>query len=508
MSQETEIKIRIDDNEAIHQLRGMLDIVEKIENGLGGLQMPAGGGGGGGGAPSSSLGKSRSERQAAEFWRTFRREQQEEDNKKQRALGVPERLTSPFSGGFTAGGFGQTIGTSLREAASSVPYAGVPVAAMGAYFGLVGRSLEERQNQLSKVAELEGLETGLMGSVDGFTPDFVKTQATNLNSLGFNQLQTAELVTQVASSVGLKTLAGEVSGGRLKELAAAQKAGIPAEVLAATAGAIAQATGKSVGSALDESLNLKNLAEQGLDLRGQGVTAFLSSFTSMIDKFTSEGVKVDSKSLAREITGVARATGARGERAGQITSSLIDVAGGAGGDVRSSLQGFAQNLLTAEAASKSTDLFSFLQQTEKLQASPTRVAQEIAKGAGGGRDAAAVLASLQGIGTGDAVGLLGARRGQGEFGARVSVADVEDRLTISEAFAKSADSALNVVSADKDQGAQLIQISSDMQTALLKVSENEKVVTTLAQGLTSTIDIIVDTQSGIQKALDWMRRNL
>jgi hypothetical protein len=47
-----------------------------------------------------------------------------------------------------------------------------------------------------------------------------------------------------------------------------------------------------------------------------------------------------------------------------------------------------------------------------------------------------------------------------------------------------------------------------MQTALLKVSENETVVTTLAQGLTSTLDIIVDTQAGIQKALDWMRRNL
>ena len=500
MSQETEIKISIDDNEAISSLREILDLVERIEKGLEGLQMPAGGGAGGGGAGGGGAGGGGAGGGGAGGGGAGG------------GGSTTNRVLSPvdqINQGFTVGGLGQRLGQTMREASAALPMgAGIPLAVAGAYMGLVGRSLEQRQQMLGQVAELESLEAGLMGNVDALSPNFIKEEAPALNKLGFNQLQTAELVNQIASAAGMKVGSSELRGGRLRNIAAAQKMGIPAEVLAATAGAIAQATSKSVGDALDESLNLKNLAEQGLDLRGSGVSAFLQSFAGLVDRFAAEGLTVDSKALSRELFGIAKATGARGERAGQLTSSLIDVAGSAGGDIRSTLQNFGRNLLTADAASRSTDLFSFLRQTENLQTSPSRVARIIGAGAGGGRDGAAVLASFQGIGTKEAVDLMRARQRGATFGARVEAGQIEDRSKISAAFAASQDAALNLVSQDKDQGVKLIEISSQMQQALLKVSENETTLTTLAAGLTATIDLISGTQDKVNDALDWIRRNL
>ena len=40
MTQQTEIKVKIDDNEALSQLREMLAIVERLGDGLGGLEIP------------------------------------------------------------------------------------------------------------------------------------------------------------------------------------------------------------------------------------------------------------------------------------------------------------------------------------------------------------------------------------------------------------------------------------------------------------------------------------
>ena len=42
--QEAEIRVSIDDNEALHKLREMLDIAEQLQEGLGGLEIPGGGG--------------------------------------------------------------------------------------------------------------------------------------------------------------------------------------------------------------------------------------------------------------------------------------------------------------------------------------------------------------------------------------------------------------------------------------------------------------------------------
>lgn len=502
MAQETEIKVRIDDNEALASLREMLDLVSNIEDKLSGLSMPdasppsAPGAPSGGGAAAGAAGAAGGAPGGAPSGGAL-------------VAKSADIATETFGagGGFTAGGLSSTIGQQLRSASASMPFgAGIPTALAGVYFGLVGKSLEQRQQMLGQVAQLEELEAGVLGAVDtASAQDLVTGVSGTLTKYGFDQSQTAQLLQSVASGAGFKVTGGELKT-RAEELARSEKLGIPASVLASTAGAIAQATGKSVGSALDSSLALKNFAEKGLDLRGEGVSSFLQSFASTVDQFTAQGIKIDPKSLASELKGIAQATGTRGERPGQILSALSGVAEGAGGDITSTLQQMATMSVEAEATRGATDIFSFLGNLERLKGSPLGTKEAITKTFGFGRTGASILASIPGIGTKDARKLLGARAvGLGET-ERISGTALEETLSVAGAQALQQKQALETVRKDEDLNKKLIEITGEMQTSLLKLSENEQVITSVAEGINTTLDIANKTGEKVAKALETLKR--
>lgn len=498
--QEASIRVSIDDNEAIHKLREMLDIVGQLQEGLGGLELPQQQGPSEPAKPDLSTGRVKEEK-GVSISRAAAAAQGQ----------IVEGLGA--GSGFRAGNIGQQMGQALQRTAASLPFGvGLPVAALGAYMGLMGRSLNARQERLSQVAQLEQIEAGIRGSVDTSTPDLFQERTTaRLAKLGFDPAASAQLVQGIASSVGLAMSEADLSTGRIAKLGAAEKLGVSSGVFANLAGAISQATGESVGSALDQSLQLRNLAEQGLDLRGAGVEGFLQSFGRTIDEFTRRGITLKAGDFAREITGIARATGTRGERPAQIAASLMGVAQGAGGDVKGALQGFAEATLTAEAATGGGDLFGFLRNLEGLEKSPTRAASIIARGAGGGRGAAAVLASISGIGTRDAARLaggIGRGRGLGAFGERVSVSDVEAGVSISAAQAEASRKTLETVRTDTELNKKLIEQSARMEDALIDLSSNSDKLTKVADGVVVTMEAIVGVEKKVSDAIDDIKRRL
>ena len=374
------------------------------------------------------------------------------------------------------------------------------------YVGLTGESLEERQRLAGEAVPLEGIESLIMGSVDTKSSQaMLEKTAGILNPLGLNQQATGQLLQGVAGSVGLKASEEDITNS-IKRIAVAEKTGTPASLLGVTAGAIAQITGKAVGEALEDSLTLKNFAEKGLDLRGQGVNTFLQSFTSMVDQFAEKGITIDPLSLAKSIKGIAKATRTRGERPAQLTSSLISFSQGVGGDIKGALSSFAEMALLADASSGATDLFSFLKRLEEQQADPTGTARKIFQAGGGGRDGAALLASIEGIGVTEALGLGRAKAKDLGKGDRIAFEEIEAVSRVSAAFAKSGDKAIKTVREDTDLIESLIQISSDMQTNLLKMSENEENLTSLAQTIVDVNSVVVAAQRKATDALDAMKR--
>lgn len=501
MAQETEIRVRIDDQEATSKLREMLDLVEQISGGLGGIEFPSAGG-----APSQGPTGPTDEERAQ---RAEERAQQKEKARQKRIVSGVQQGVDILSGGagFNAGGFAQSIGRMITQYATTLPsILGVPLGMTGVYGQVVGRSLQERQKMLGDAAQLETLEAAITGSLDtgsaAATKNLVEGVSESLTPLGFGLSETARLLQTVSQGAGLRMNAGELQS-RAGRLAAAERAGIPAGVLAATAGAIAQATGASVGAALDQSLALRNLAEQSLDLRGSGVTGFLQSFSALVDQFTQQGIKINVENLAQQITGIARATGTRGERPAQILSSLIGFAGGAGGEVTGALQGFATSALTAEAARGSTDLFGFLQNLENLQKAPITAARVISGAGGGGRAGAALLASISGIGTREAGGLARATLGGliDTERAAVSGASLESGLQLSGAFARTQRESMVTVRQNEELGVKLIEISGTMQDALLRMSGGEEALTAAASGVKFLVDKVADLIETVQRGL-------
>ena len=504
MAQETEIRVRIDDNEALSKLREILDVVQQIDGGLQGFNVPAGAipAPSSAPAPTPEAAEDAEERAAR---RQARREREQRRERARRIEGIAEIGGLVRGGGFTAGGGIADVGGNLTDIAKTLPFGlGVPVAGAGEYLKLMGRSLQERQQLSGAVAQLEQQETALQGVVDVRDPRaFIQTGASTLNPLGFGMGETAQLLTNVVASAGFKTAQKELTGS-LDRLGVAERTGIPAALLGNLAGAIAQSTGVTVGQALEQSLVLRNVAEQSLDLRGAGVQGFLQSFGALVDQFTQRGIKIDPQNLARQITGIAAATGTRGERPAQILSGLLGFAEGAGGEITGALQGFAQQAIVAEAAAESTDLFSFLSRLEQQQTNALGIARTVSQAGGGGRTGAALLSAIPNIGTRDARGLLGARLGTLPTRDRLQSADLN--LALSGTIAQTQDKTTQLVQSDVALAQRLIEVSAEMQQGLIKLSENEETVlkiTDLQQGIQEKI---LDIAGKVQDGLNILKR--
>ena len=507
MAQETSIKVKIDDNEALQALREMAALVGQISEGLGGLQVPPDA------VPSAPTAPSAPSAPSAP---TKSKEEQEAEKLKEERKRIflaetratIESLTSPQTMSALTSRFGQMIG-NIGKALGG--FTGALGTTAGETIGILGRSLAAREARLGDMINLEALETEMSGVIDtGDARGLATARETELARLGLDPTQARQFMLGVTGATGFRTTGEDLSTGRLTRLAAAERTGVSAQSLAGLAGVIAQNTGVAVGRSLDTSLALRNIAERQLDLRGSGVERFLGQLGGFVEGLTARGITALTAETARTLTGISAATGQRGQRPLQIMQGLSGVAQGAFGQIAGPMQEIAQMSVLADIMSRSTDIFSAMEEAEKLQADPGAIPSIISQTLGGGRTAASVLGAVPGIGTRDATKLLGLSGGSIETGDRLTPAQVSANLQLSGAQAEQTRQTIESLRDPRSTETfqKMIEVSASMERSTLKASENIDLLTKIVDLQVKLSQEITGAVNRVSKILDKLQRFL
>lgn len=496
MAQETQIKVKIDDNEALQALREMAALVESISENLSGLSVPPGAIPAApqapAPAPSAAPDEDKEDRE-----QLSRRQQEARRILRREARATIDAVTSEIS----LGSLTSRVGDQLSNIAKTLPSVfGVPMSVAGEAMKATARSIQARQARLGEVIGLEAQETEIAGMID--LPNakaFSEERAQRLQALGLDPSAARQLISGVAGAVGFRSSGADFSGDRLMSLAAAERSGVSAGGISALAGIIAQNTVMSVGRALDESLSLRNIAENQLDLRGPGVDSFLSGVGGIIDALTAQGQNVMPSQIAQGITGIARTTGQRGMRPTQIFQSLQGVGRGAFSQISAPLQDLAQMSVVADIYSRSGSLFEAMQEAEALQVNAELIPDIIGRGLGRGETGRGALAAIPGIGTRDARRLIGGVRGATlQTQARRTTATVAAGLTLGAAQAAQQGQTIRSLRddpRDTEIFQKMIEISGQSERNVLKMSEN-------VQALTKLTDTVLKLQGALAASVN------
>lgn len=497
MAQETQIKVKIDDNEALQALREMAALVSQISDGLSGLKMAPDA------VPSAPSGPSAPSTDDSEDKRreqkisAFRQALQDETRASIHAMTSPQTMSSLTSR------FGEML-TNIGKSVT-IPIAGALLGTIpGELMKMYGRSLQAREARLGDVLGLEALETEMSGVIEGDARATATAREKGLARLGLDPTQTRQFMLGIAGATGLKTTATDLNQGRLMRLAAAERTGVSSQSLAGFAGALSQNIGLSVGSALNSSLALKNIAENQLDLRGAGVERFLGQLGGFVESLTARGISAGNMSFVETLTGIRAATGQRGQRPMQIMQALSGVGAGAFGQISAPLQEIAQMSVFADIMSRSGDLLGAMQEAEKLQEAPGAIPRIISRTLGGGRLARATIGAIPGIGTRDARGLMSLQGGGVQAQDRLSVDQVAESLKLSGQQAEQTRQTIAAVrTADSEKVfEQMIKVSGEMERNTIAMSENVKLLTAITDMQLKISSLTTQAVNEIGKALD------
>jgi hypothetical protein len=495
MAQETQIKVKIDDNEALQALREMAALVSQISDGLGGLKMapdavPS--------APSgpSAPSKTKEERDA---------EKLVEERKKifvAETKATLQSLTSPQTMSSLTNRFGDML-TNIGKA-TVAPFLGVSLGMSGELMKMYGRSLQAREARMGEVLNLETLEAEMSGVIEGPARETATAREKALAKLGLDPTQTRQLMLGVAGATGLRTTAGDLSEARLTRLAAAERTGVSAQSIAGLAGALSQNIGQSVGAALDTSLVMRNIAENELDLRGSGVERFLGQLGGFVEGLTARGIQAQPAETGRTLAGIRRATGQRGQRPLQIMQALSGVGAGAFGQISAPLQEIAQMSVFADIMSRSDNLLEAMQEAEALQADPSAIPSIISRTVGGGALAQATIGAIPGIGTRDARGLMRGVTAEPTTKDRMTTAQVAAQLNLNARQAEQTRQTIEAVRTPEGEKVfeQMIKVSGEMERNTIAMSENVKLLTAITDMQLKISSATTSAVNGIGKALD------
>lgn len=397
-----------------------------------------------------------------------------------RALAAAQSFLTQTS----AGGMLQSIGGAV----ANIPFVG-PIAS--AYLGIKGRSLQMREQMAGQAAGLEQLEARMMGAIDTADAQAAGEALTEeLQPLGFAPQEARALGLQTAAAFG-RRLSSEQLQAQALELGAAERAGIPAAMLAQLAGALTEAGGGDFSATMELTKEVRNLAEQGLDLRGSGVQAFLSGVSGLASSLSGQGLAVNVRQLSDTMRGISQITGRKGQRPLQITQALSGAAGGARAAFQGQFSGLVTSAIQAEAFSQADSPLEAMRIMEDIQRDPAQV-QEIARRTFGAEGAALGLASIGGIGTREAEKLAAAPtlRATGAEAARLTTDQISRGLQISAAQARQQQTLIDPLrTADATKELQtLIETSTLLQKSVLQLTDNAQALQALTKGLATALD--------------------
>jgi hypothetical protein len=383
--------------------------------------------------------------------------------------------------------------------AGKVPYLG----ALGeSYLRIKSASLAAREAQAGQVAQLEQMEAALQGVIDTPSGNAAGISYTDtLKPLGFSPAEARQLATSAASAFGRRVDDFELSGDTIKQLGAAQRAGLAPQLLTSLAGIISESTGgrASIEATLKLTQMMRNLAEEGLDLRGSGAQSFLSSIAGYTAQLSARGLAPDQGRLGDTIRGIRDATGRRGLRPMQITQALGGMAGQAAGQIAAPFAGLTQAAIMAEAYRDAESPLDALKRAEEIIQDPAQVQEITRRFFGGGEVGGLALAAGSGgaISATEGARLAGApsiRNRRRETARQESTAAALERgLRVSSAQAAASTEVTRTARQDTETLVKLAEITGQLQKSILQFTEGSSKLTDLAGTMATALDKISRT---------------
>src|SRR6056300_957335 len=159
MAQETQIKVKIDDNEALQSLREMAALTESIAENLKGLNVPPGA------IPTAPQAPAPAPSAAPDEDRESKEQLTKQQRETRRILRREARATiDAVTSEISLGSLTSRVGDQLSNIAKTLPSVfGVPVSLAGEAMKATARSIQARQARLGEVIGLEAQETELAG---------------------------------------------------------------------------------------------------------------------------------------------------------------------------------------------------------------------------------------------------------------------------------------------------------------------------------------------------------
>lgn len=401
---------------------------------------------------------------------------------KQREAGiVPSGPGAPVPGG--GGGFRSPL---ANIAGAAIPFAG----------GLARSLINARMARTGDAQSLEIPQTELRFG-GGYGQGQINVARRAGARFGMTPQETVQMLQGFSAQVGEQF---QLQGETLRNVMEAQRFGVSSRAFAGFGAGGAVGGGAMSGNVATETELALRVAQVGrtMGLSGGGVERLLASISQATQSMASQGLSLDTESMASFMTSISRAAENAGDRrtmgegAMRAISRVQGMTGGALQSFRGQFGQIGQGALQAAAARNARSPLEMIQNLEAMMSDPRRaleamqgmglssdVMQLALTGAGASTTEAQRL--MEGLSISSDMSLVAPRMGRGGE-------SVTGGLALSRASAMRANELTSMIESNKKASLAMINLSARMEKLALSMTTNDAVLTKVLTGLQTTID--------------------
>jgi hypothetical protein len=423
--------------------------------------------------------------------------------------------TEAAAAGVYAGRGAMAVGGAVGRGAMAV---GSPLARMaGAALPIVGgiaRSLiSTRMARTGDAQSLEipqtelrfggGYELGQIGSARRVGAGF-----------GMTPQETVQMLQGFSAQVGERF---QLQGETLRNVMEAQRFGVSSRAFAGFGAGGALGGGAMSGNVATETELALRVAQVGrtMGLSGGGVERLLASISQATQSMASQGLSLDTESMASFMNSISTAAESAGDRrtmgegAMRAISRVQGMTGGALQSFRGQFGQIGQGALQAAAARNARSPLEMIQNLEAMMSDPRRaleamqgmglssdVMQLALTGAGASTTEAQRL--MEGLSISSDMSLVAPRMGRGGE-------SVTGGLALSRASAMRANELTSMIESNKAASVAMINLSAKMEKLALSMTTNDALLTKTLVGLDATITSLVEKGGRLAQVGDDLR---
>lgn len=423
--------------------------------------------------------------------------------------------TEAVATGVYAGRGAMAVGGAVGRGAMAV---GSPLAQMaGAALPIVGgiaRSLiSARMARTGEAQSLEIPQTELRFG-GGYGQGQIRSARRVGASFGMTPQETVQMLQGFTAQVGERF---QLQGATLRNVMEAQRFGVSSRAVAGFGAGGAVGGGAMSGNVATETELALRVARVGreMGLSGGGVERLLASISQATQSMASQGLSLDTESMASFMSSITRAAENAGDRrtmgegAMRAIGRVQGMTGGALQSFRGQFGQIGQGALQAAAARNARSPLEVIQNLEAMMSDPRRaleamqgmglsseVTQLALTGAGASTTEAQRL--MEGLDISSDMSRVSPRMGRGDE-------SVTGGLALSRASAMRANELTSMIESNKAASVAMINLSAKMEALALSMTTNDALLTKTLVGLDATITSLVEKGGRLAQVGDDLR---